>query len=72
MNSKMMRGYSEQQWLSKQESAYTITEFWHTIEFLNQPAFPRESRENIKKVKKEEENLGLQNKFIFYIIIGTS
>lgn len=46
MNSKMTRGYSEQQWLSKQESASTITEFWHTIEFLNQLVFPRESREN--------------------------
>lgn len=57
----MVRGDSKQQWLNKQESASIITEFWHTIEFLNQPVFPRESRENRKKVKKEE-NLRLQNK----------
>ncbi|SEV85297.1 DEAD/DEAH box helicase [[Clostridium] fimetarium] len=63
MNSKIVRGDSKQQWLNKQESASIITEFWHTIEFLNQPVFPRESRENRKKVKKEEENLRLQNKF---------
>lgn len=56
----MVRGDLKQQRASKQEVASTITEFWHTIEFLNQPIFPSESRENRKKIKKEEENLRLQ------------
>lgn len=57
----MVRGDLQQQRACKQELASTITEFWHTIEFLNQPIFPSESRENRKKIKKEE-NLRLQDK----------
>ena len=39
----------------KQEVAYKVTEFWHTIEFLSQPNFPQNSKENRKKIKKERE-----------------
>lgn len=41
----------------KQEIAYKITEFWHTIEFLSQDNFPQESKNDRKKVNKEKEAL---------------
>jgi len=31
--------------------AYKIVEFWYTIEFLNQEAFPQDTKENVDKVK---------------------
>jgi len=55
----MNNEYSENQTYLHKKYASDITEFWHTIEFLNQTVFPKESRENKTKVRKEEESLVL-------------
>jgi lysophospholipid acyltransferase (LPLAT)-like uncharacterized protein len=44
VKSKAKRQYTNDQWLIRQEKAAKITEFWHTIEFLNQTTFPAETR----------------------------
>lgn len=57
MNNETIRENSKNKFINKKEIACKITEFWHTIEFLNQPVFPKESRNNLNKIKQEEENL---------------
>ncbi|MDR0223064.1 MAG: hypothetical protein LBI38_05990 [Oscillospiraceae bacterium] len=40
---------------SKAETAYAIVDFWHTVEFLTQNDFPKDTAENQKKVHAEED-----------------
>lgn len=55
MKSETKMQYSNNEWHVKRELAAKVTEFWHTIKFFNQPVFPKNSRDQQKTRKKEEE-----------------
>lgn len=42
--------------MTKIETAYTIVDFWHTVEFLTQSDFSKDTRENKAKISKIENS----------------
>jgi predicted nucleic acid-binding Zn-ribbon protein len=62
MNDQIIKGDLGDGILENQKLAAKVTEFWHTIEFLDQPVFPKESWDNKKKLREEEKNIKLKKK----------
>lgn len=62
MKKQAKRQYSNNEWHVRKEHAAEITGFWHTIEFLNQPVFPKDSSDQQKTRRREEEYLLLSER----------